>query len=72
MQTANHVHQPRKKNPGSGNTNPRKRIWYKEGTSTMLFCKNATTNSAKVLIASIKDNMSKLGLELNGHFLVTQ
>lgn len=69
---ANHIHQPKKKNPSVGDPNPRKRVWYKDGSASILFCKNATPNSAKALIASIKGNMEKLGLDLHGHFLVTQ
>lgn len=69
---ANQIHPPKRKRALVGDVNPRKRIWYKDGSASILFCKNATTNSAKVLIESIKDNMEKLGIELHGHFLITQ
>jgi len=70
----NQLHPPRKKYPGEVDegANKKKRVYYKDGTSSMLFCDGITTSGSKVLIESIKDCMNKLGVELKGHFLVTQ
>ena len=67
----NQLHPPRKKNGEKVELNVRKRVFYKEGNSTMLFCKDITVPASKVLISSIKDTMSKLGVKLNGNFIVT-
>ena len=67
----NQLHPPRKKNKEEVQLNIRKRIYYKDGNSSMLFCKDATIPASKVLISSIKDNMKKLGLKLEGNFIVT-
>lgn len=68
----NQLHPPQKKNRGKVDLNVRRRIFYKDGDSTMLFCSNITIPASKVLISSIKDTMSKLGVELKGHFIVIQ
>lgn len=68
---ANQVNPPRPKSKRDV-LNPRKRIFYKDGNSSMLFCKDITTNAAKVLVSSIKDNMEKLNVKLSGHFLIVQ
>lgn len=52
--------------------NPRRRIFYKSGNSSMLLCKNITPNSAKVLVHSLRDTMSKLGVKLEGNFIIVQ
>lgn len=71
-QIQNQLHNPPKKKSGEGpRLNVLKKMYYKEGTSSMLFCKDITIPASKVLIESIKDTMGKLGVELNGHFIVT-
>ena len=67
----NQLHPQKKKNGEEVQLNVRKRIYYKDGNSSMLFCKDATIPASKVLISSIKDNMMKLGLKLEGNFIVT-
>lgn len=67
----NQLHPPRKKNKEKIELNVRKRIYYKDGNSSMLFCKDVTIPASKVLISSIRDNMKKLGLKLEGNFIVT-
>ena len=69
--TVNQLHPPRKKNKEDVQLNVRKRIYYKDGNSSMLFCKDATVPASKVLISSIRDNMKKLGLKLEGNFIIT-
>ena len=70
--SANQLHPPRKKNREKVDLNVRKRIFYKSGECSMLFCKDITVPASKVLISSIKDTMSKLGVNLNGNFIVVQ
>lgn len=67
----NQLHPPRKKNKEGVQLNVRKRIYYKSGNSSMLLCKDATIPASKVLISSIRDNMKKLGLKLEGNFIIT-
>lgn len=68
----NQLHPPRKKNRKKVDLNVRKRIFFKCGESSMLFCKDITVPASKALISSIKDTMSKLGVELKGNFIVVQ
>ena len=70
-ETVNQLHPPRKKNKEEVQLNAKKRIYYKDGNSSMLFCKDATVPASKVLISSIRDNMKKLGLKLEGNFIIT-
>ena len=70
-ETVNQLHPPRKKNKEEVQLNVKKRIYYKDGNSSMLFCKDATVPASKVLISSIRDNMKKLGLKLEGNFIIT-
>jgi hypothetical protein len=69
---ANQIRHPHKKNGESDNLNIRKRVYYREGRSSMLFCENITVPAAKVLISSIRDNMKKLGVQLYGNLIITQ
>ena len=70
----NQLHPPRRKYPGEVDegANKKKKVWYKDGNSTMLFCKGLTTEGSKVLIQAVKDTMNKLGTDIEGHFLITQ
>lgn len=72
MEQTNQLHPPRKKNREKVDLNVRKSVYYKDGTSTMLFCRDITIPAAKVLISSIRDNMRKLNVTLKGNFIVTQ
>jgi hypothetical protein len=67
----NQLHPPRPKSRRDVELNVIKRVYYKDGDSSMLFCKDITIPASKVLIESIKDNMKKLGVNLKGHFIVT-
>lgn len=67
----NQLHPPRPKSRRDVDLNVRKRVYYKDGDSSMLFCKDITIPASKVLIESIKDNMKKLGVQLKGHFIIT-
>ena len=37
----------------------------------MLFTKGITKPAANVMIARLKEHMTKLGVELKGHFIIT-
>lgn len=68
----NQTHPPRKKYTDAQNN--KKRLWLKDGTTTMLFCEGLTTNGCKALINSLNTTMIKLGLKAfpNNKFLITQ
>ena len=54
MEQTNQLHPPRKKNREKVDLNVRKSVYYKDGTSTMLFCKDITIPAAKVLIVPLE------------------
>ena len=70
----NQIHPPisRKRSGADASGNPRKRVWVKSGTSTMLLCKDITKEAAQVLINSICDNANKLGTTIECSFTITQ
>lgn len=70
----NQLHSPKKKFKGEVDEgeNRKRKIFYKDGNSSMLFCKAATKNAAGVLISSIRDNAKKLDLEIQGNFIIVQ
>lgn len=70
----NQLHPPRKKYPGEVDEgeNRKRKIFYKDGNSSMLFCKTATNAAAGVFISSIRENAKKLGLEIQGNFIIVQ
>ena len=74
MQKVNQLHPPRKKYPNEidEGENRKRKIFYKDGNSSMLFCKGATNAAAKVLISSLRENAKKLGVELEGNFIIIQ
>lgn len=51
--------------------NHRYRVFYKDGDASMLFTKGITKPAANVMIARLKEHMTKLGVELKGHFIIT-
>lgn len=66
----NQVHHPqprRKRVDAQGNH--RKKMFYKDGTSTMLFCENITDNSAKALEERIRLYAEALGVKIKGIFI---
>ena len=69
---ANQVHPPLpRKVRVDKNGNDRRRVWLKNGTSTMLLCKGLTIPGTEVLIKSIHDKCTQLGTKVEGTFLVT-
>lgn len=51
--------------------NHRKKMYYKDGTSTMLFCEGVTENAAKALDKRIRAYAEALGTKIKGTFLIT-
>lgn len=49
--------------------NHRRKMFYKDGTSTMLFCENITDNSAKALEERIRLYAEALGVKIKGIFI---
>lgn len=49
----------------------RRKLYVKDGNTTMLFCKNITDNGAKALCAAIYKYAEQLGVELEVVFLKT-
>lgn len=72
MITKNQVNPPlpKKKRVDSLGNN-RKRVFFKSGNSTMLFCKGLTENGAKALENAISDACVKLGTKMEGIFIIT-
>lgn len=48
-----------------------KRVYFKDGNSTMLFCRGLTENGAKALISSLNDAAIKLGTKIEGTFIIS-
>lgn len=51
--------------------NHRYRMFYKDGNSTMLFCKGITKPSAKKMIEKLNTYASLLGVKIEGTFIIT-
>ena len=52
--------------------NDRKRVYFKSGNSSMLFCKGITENGYKALVSSLNDLANKLGTKIEGNLICTQ
>ena len=52
--------------------NDKKRIYFKSGNSSMLFCKGITENGYKALVSSLSDIATKLGTRIEGTLICTQ
>lgn len=71
MELTNQLHPPRKKNREKVDLNIRKSIYYKDGTSTMLFCKGVTIPLARLVVANIRTTLKRLDVKLKGNFIIT-
>lgn len=72
---ANQVHPPRpKKARVDAQGNDRRKLWLKDGHTTMLFCEGLTENGCKALINTINTSLIKLGQKAlsNNRFLITK
>lgn len=69
----NQVHPPLpKKQRVDAQGNDKRRMYFKEGNSTMLFCRGVTVNAAKAIEQNIRSMLEKLGTSLEGHFIITR
>ena len=72
MELANQPHPPRKKNRKKADLNVRKSVYYKDGDSTMLFCKDVTIPMAKLIVQNVKLALKRLDVNMKGNLIVTQ
>lgn len=68
----NQLHPPRKKNRKKVDLNVRKSVYYKDGDSTMLFCKDVTIPMSKLIVRNIKTSLERLGVSMKGNLIITQ
>ena len=52
--------------------NNRKRMFFKKGDASMLFCKGITEEAAHAFENSMRDTARKLGVTIEGNFIITQ
>lgn len=70
-EVVNQLHPPRKKNKEKVELNKRKSVYYKDGTSTMLFVKDVTVPMSKLIVSSVKTTLERLGVTMKGNFIIT-
>lgn len=72
MELANQPHPPRRKNHKKADLNVRKSVYYKDGDSTMLFCKDVTIPMARLIVQNVKLALKRLDVNMKGNLIVTQ
>lgn len=65
----NQLHSAKRKTDNKGNV--KRKLFVKDGNSTMLFCKNITDNGVKALCSAIYRFAEQLGVEIEVTFLKT-
>lgn len=69
----NQVHPPRPKKMRVDTLgNDRRKIFFKSGNSTMLFCKDLTENGARAMSIRLTEHLKRLGTKLEGSFIVVK
>lgn len=73
-QKANQVHNPPRCKKSDAEVQPLKRIWLKDGKTTMPFVEGLTENACAALINSINSTLIKLGKKPlpKNKFLITR
>lgn len=73
MKQANHVNQPRPKKAGAEHT-PKKRMFLRDGGTTMPFLEGLTENECKIVLNRINTILIELGHKplKNNRFLITR
>ena len=66
-----HPSLPKKKRVDTQGNN-RKRMFFKKGDASMLFCKGITEEAARVFENSMRTTAKKLGVTIEGNFIITQ
>ena len=60
----NQIHRPRpKKDRVDGKGNDKRRLWLKDGNTTMLITDQLTDGGCRALISSVNDTLTKLGVK---------
>lgn len=73
MKKANQPHPPLpKKKRVDALGNDKRRLWLKDGNSTMLFASGLTENACKVVIESVNSTLDKLSTKTKPKFLITR
>ena len=69
----NQVHPPRPEKLRDGELgSPKYRLWFKSGTSTMLFCDNITKIECELIKKRIRLAMRDFHTSLKGSWLITK
>lgn len=70
-QVKNQLHPPRKKNKEEVQLNVKKSVYYKDGTSTMLFCKDVTVPMARLVVSTVRTALKRLDINMKGNLIIT-
>ena len=70
-QNQEHPPLPKKKRVDSVGNN-RKRIFYKKNDASILFARSVPENACVFFIENIRDMAKKLGINIEGNFIITQ
>lgn len=67
----NQLHPPKKKNKEEVQLNVKKSVYYKDGTSTMLFCKDVTVPMARLVVSTVRNALKRLDINMKGNLIIT-
>jgi len=67
----NQLHPPKKKNKEEVQLNVKKSVYYKDGTSTMLFCKDVTVPMARLVVSTVRNALKRLDVNMKGNLIIT-
>ena len=70
-QVKNQLHPPKKKNKEEVQLNVKKSVYYKDGTSTMLFCKDVTVPMARLVVSTVRNALKRLDVNMKGNLIIT-
>ena len=67
----NQLHPPKKKNKEEVQLNVKKSVYYKDGTSTMLFCRDLTVPMARLVVSTVRNALKRLDINMKGNLIIT-
>lgn len=70
-QVKNQLHPPKKKNKEEVQLNVKKSVYYKDGTSTMLFCRDVTVPMARLVVSTVRNALKRLDINMKGNLIIT-
>ena len=70
-QVKNQLHPPKKKNKEKVQLNVKKSVYYKDGTSTMLFCRDLTVPMARLVVSTVRNALKRLDVNMKGNLIIT-